>query len=456
MTEISTRKRIWGWFFFDWASQPYHTLLVTFIFGPFFASVATEVYLGQGMADEAARASAQTLWAWGMAVAGLIIAFGAPFMGAFADTTGRRIPWIFAFSIMYVVGAGALWTMDPAGSNLFMMLMYFALGFVGAEYALIFINSQLPDLGPEEEVGKLSGSGFAFGYAGGLISLIVMLALLAEQPNGKTLIGLDPGLGMLDAATREGTRAVGPFTAIWFAVFMIPYFMWVRDRNVTGQKASFSKALSKLGGTLRAVVKRQSTISYLIASMFYRDGLNGLYAFGGTYAVLVLQWDIVKVGVFGIIALISSAIFCWFGGRADKALGPKPVIRAAIWLLIGICILIVGMSRESIFGVALPEGSGLPDTIFMVCGALIGGMGGILQASSRSLMVRHTDPANATEAFGLYGLSGRATSFLAPILIGVATAVTGSARLGVSPVIALFAIGLILMIRVNADGERSA
>ncbi|MGV6849333.1 MAG: MFS transporter [Marinibacterium sp.] len=451
-TAQASRRQVWGWYFFDWASQPYHTLLVTFIFGPFFAGVATQFYQAGGLDAEAAGARAQSLWAWGMGLAGLIIAFGAPFMGAFADTTGRRIPWIAAFSVLYVAGSGLLWFTDPAGSNLIWMLLAFAIGFVGAEYALIFVNSQLPDLAAPDEVGELSGNGFAFGYAGGLLSLAIMLALFAEQGDGRTLAGLAPAFGLLDAEAREGTRAVGPFTALWFAVFMIPYFLWMRDGRPTGERASFGAALASLGRAIRNAIARKSLLSYLCASMFYRDGLNGLYAFGGTYAVLVLGWSVVQVGVFGIIALIASAAFCWAGGKADRRFGPKPVIVVSIFVLIGICTLIVGMSRDQIFGVPLAEGSALPDRVFLFCGALIGGMGGILQSTSRSLMVRHTEPESATEAFGLYGLSGRATSFIAPLLIGIATTMTESPRLGVSPVIGLFVIGLLLLLWVKPRG----
>lgn len=120
-----------------------------------------------------------------------------------------------------------------------------------------------------------------------------------------------------------------------------------------------------------------------------------------------------------------------------------------------VCFVVINMSRDAIFGIPLPEGSSLPDTIFMACGMLIGGMGGVLQSASRSLMVRHTDPAAPTESFGLYGLSGRATSFIAPILIGITTTMTGSARLGVSPVILLFAIGLVLLIWVKPQGDQT-
>ncbi|MBC7133897.1 MAG: MFS transporter [Roseovarius sp.] len=453
MAEISQRKRIWGWYFFDWASQPYHTLLVTFIFGPYFASVASDYFLGTGLGPEAAAARAQTMWSQALTISGLIIGFGAPVMGAFADRTGRRRPWIAVFSVMYVVGAAAIWWMLPDGSNLWWGLMAFAFGFIGAEYALIFINAQLPSLGTEEEVGAISGSGFAFGYAGGVTSLFLMLLLFVEQPSGKTLIGLDPLFG-LDAGAREGTRLVGPFTALWYAVFMIPYFLWVRESGPATRGARVPEALGSLWRTVKGLRHRLSLSAYLGSSMFYRDALNGLYGFGGTYAVLVLKWSIVSVGIFGIIGAISAALFSWAGGRLDARFGPKPVITAAIWGLIAVCITVVSMDRTQIFGLPLAEGSRLPDVIFFGCGVLIGGLGGTLQAASRTLMVRHTDPDHPTENFGLYGLSGRATSFLAPALIGVVTALSGSARIGISPVIVLFVIGLFLLGYVKAEGDR--
>lgn len=451
---ISLRKRIWGWWFFDWASQPYHTLLVTFVFGPFFAATATEYFLASGLSGEAARAQAQSSWSLCLTIAGLIIGLSAPFLGALADIAGRKLPWIIGFSVAYVAGSAGLWFMDPAGSNLWWMLISFGVGFIGAEFALIFVNAQLPSLGTKEEVGQVSGSGFAFGYLGGVIALFIMLLLFVEQDSGKTLIGLDPMLG-LDASAREGTRAVGPFVAIWFALFMIPYFAWVRDpRGPRRGSASLGRAVSMVVASVKGLKHRKSLTSYLVSSMLYRDALNGLYGFGGVYAGLVLDWSITQIGIFGIIAAISAALFSWAGGLADKRFGPKPVIVTAILVLSLVCLIVVNMSRTQIFGVALAEGSSLPDQVFFACGVLIGGFGGILQATSRTLMVRHTTPETATEAFGLYGLSGRATAFLAPALIGLMTTLTGSARLGITPVIALFALGLLLLSRVDGEGDQ--
>ena len=452
MTEISARKRLWGWYFFDWASQPYHTLLITFVFGPYFASVAASHFAGQGLGEAAADAQAQALWSWCLAIAGLIIALGAPVMGAMADTAGRRLPWILCFSAMYVAGAAGLWFTQPDGGNMIFALCLFGIGFIGAEYALIFVNSQLPSLGAPDEVGRVSGSGFAFGYVGGLTALALMLVFFQAMDGGKTIAGLDPAFG-LDPATQEDKRVVGPFTALWFMLFMIPYFLWMREPARAGPGRTLRRGLGLLARSLANLPRRRSLAAYLGSSMFYRDALNGLYGFGGTYATLVLDWSIVTVGVFGIISAVAAAGFSWLGGLADRRAGPKPVITVSIWGLVAVCVVVVGMDRGQIFGLPLAPGSSVPDIVFFGCGILIGGLGGTLQAASRSMMVRHTDPQAPTESFGLYGMSGRATAFLAPALVGLVTSLTGSARLGVSPLIVLFVIGLVLLRYVRAEGD---
>ncbi len=452
MAEISRRKRIWGWYFFDWASQPFHTLLLTFVFGPYFAGVAANYFMSAGLTEATADAKAQSIWSLCLTITGLIIGFGAPVMGALADTSGKRLPWIILFSAMYVLGSLALWWTFPDGSNLWWMMVAFGCGFIGAEFALVFTNSQLPSLGNHAEVGEISGSGFAFGYVGGILSLTIMLLFFMELPTGKTLIGLDPAFG-LNAAMNEGTRIVGPLTAVWFLLFSIPYFMWTGNVKTAPQGKGLGDALGLLAKTVKGLRHRLSLTTYLGSSMFYRDALNGLYGFGGTYAKLVLNWELVSIGVFGIVAAISAAAFSWVGGRFDKRFGPRPVIIVSIWVLVVVCITIVGMDRQQFFGIELARDSNLPDAIFFGCGVLIGGMGGILQAASRSLMVRHTDPRTPTECFGLYGLSGRATAFIAPALIGTVTALTGSARIGVAPLIGLFLLGLFLLRWVNAEGD---
>ncbi len=454
MAKISARKRIWGWYFFDWASQPYNTLLLTFIFGPYFAQTATAALVEGGMAVDAAKAQAQAYWGYGLTVTGICIAVLAPILGAIADSSGRRMPWIWLFSLLYFVGSAALWWTAPQDFSILWALFFFGIGLIGMEFATIFTNSYLPELDPDPaERGRLSGSGWAFGYVGGVLALVVMIALFQAGDSGRTMAGLSPLFG-LDPATGADTRIVGPLTAVWFAVFMIPFFLFIRDDpTFVGRKYRLGAGMKDLARTLRNLPNHPSLLAYLGSSMFYRDALNGMYTFGGIYALGVLNWSIIDIGIFGILAAISGAVFCWVGGRVDRRIGPMPVIVFCCVTLILTAILIISLTPTSVMGVDVGQGSALPDIAFYVAGALIGAAGGALQASSRNMLTRQGNPERMTEAFGLYALSGKATSFLAPALIAVTTDLTGSQRLGISPVVGLFIVGLILLAWVKRDGD---
>lgn len=442
METKNNRKSIWGWYFYDWAAQPYNTLLITFIFAPYFSSaVASNSVDGQ------------TMWATMIALAGFFLAFTSPIFGAIADSAGPRKPWIFLFSIMYIIGAAYLWNATPNMASVTMVLLMFAIGMIGMELSQTFVNSMLPSLASRAEIGRISGSGWAFGYVGGVVSLFIMLLFFAENDSGLTFIGIAPIFG-LDGAAREGTRFVGILTAVWFFIFMIPFFLWVKDEPRREDiYSAVSKGLSELFTTLGNLSQKRSLAAYLLSSMFYRDALIGLYSFGGIYASGVLDWSIVQIGIFGIVAAITGAIFCFIGGFVDQAIGPKKVIVISVSVLILVSILIIGLSREAIFGIPISYQSSLPDNLFIFAGACIGAAGGVLQASSRTFLVDQADPARMTEAFGLYALTGKATAFLAPMLIAVFTSLSGSQRFGVSPVIGLFVIGLILLFWVRSSDE---
>ncbi len=441
---IEHRKRIWGWWMFDWANQPYNILLLTFIFAPYFTStVAPDPVSGQAM------------WGWMLAIAGLITAFFAPILGAIADNSGRKRVWIVFWSALYMAGASSLWFAMPDAEPtlIVLILLAFAVGMVGLEYGIVFTNSVLPSLGKRAEWGRISGTGWAIGYIGGLVSLFIMLALFAENDDGVTLIGIAPIFG-LDPEIREGTRAVGPFTALWYLVFVMPFFLWVKEPP-TPQKDpdALRRGLRELKTTLLALPQTKSLFAYLGSSMIYRDALNGIYAFGGIYASGVLGWSLIQIGVFGIIAAAVGAVGCLIGGRLDSRFGPKPVIISCICVLLIVCTIIVSTDRTMVLFMPIDADSGLPDIVFYLCGALIGAGGGAMQAASRTMLVRQANPERMTEGFGLYALSGKVLSFMAPGLIALATMITDSQRLGVTPLILLFAIGLILLLWVKPEGE---
>ena len=452
--QTTAKRRIFGWMMFDAASQPFYTLCLTFVFGPYFTGVLADAYLAAGQAEGAADAQAQTVWSWTQSLIGLSIALSAPILGAMADRSSNRMTWVTAFSVLYVIGTFGLWYMVPDASNTTFVLLAFAIAMIGAEFTTIFTNSMLPGLAPMEDTGRISGTGYAMGYLGGFVALIIMLVLFTDNSDGTTLFGGSPALG-LDGMEREGTRAVGPFTALWYIVFMVPFFIFVREPKQAPQKISVGIAIQDVVTLLKSIPGRKSLAFWLLGSMLYRDALAALYAFGGVYARLVLDWETTQIGIFGIAGLVVAIVACWIGGRLDGRYGPKPVIVGSVLILVSVVIVLCGMSRTHFFGVELAEGSTLPDTMFYIMGAVIGGAGGVVQAASRTMMVRHADPEKPSEAFGLYALSGKATAFLAPALIGFATWMTGSAQLGIFPVAILFLLGLFLLRWVNPNGDQT-
>src|SRR3954463_2955929 len=217
--EYPRRAAVISWIFFDWAAQPYFTLITTFVFAPYFASfVACD------------PAQGQALGGFATAAAGLVIALVSPVLGAIADASGRRKPWIAAFGALLVIGSGLMWFGKPGDSSVILpLLLAYGVATIGVEFATVFNNAMMPTLVPPDKIGRLSGTGWATGYIGGILSLILVLGFLAASPEtGRTLFGLTPLFG-LDPVTHEGDRITGPLTGIWFIIFVLPMFLLTPD-----------------------------------------------------------------------------------------------------------------------------------------------------------------------------------------------------------------------------------
>ena len=441
-------KGLWGWMSFDWASQPFHTVIVLFVFGPYFASqVAEDVVSGQA------------IWGYAIATGSVLMALSAPVLGAVADAQGPRKPWILAFSLVYVIGAAGLWYAEPGMADPLPILVLLAVALIGAEITLVFVNSLLPEVGPREELGRISGSGWAFGYWGGLVALAIVLGLMTPAPGSdKTILGMAPVFG-LDPALGEGARASGPFSVLWYVVFMVPFFLWSPDagRRPSGTAGAVAEGLRGLKATLAGLPSRPSLLAYLLSSMFYRDAILGIGTFGGIYATGVLGWGMFELGLFGLVILIAGALGAWAGGLQDRRRGPKPVIVFNIVLLTAAAAAIMTIAPNEVLFIAVGTAeapSALPAVAFYFCGAVIGATSGSLQAASRTMLVHQADRERMAEAFGLFALTGKATSFLAPFFVALATDLSGSQRLGVVPILVLLAIGLVLMAWVRPEGDR--
>ena len=450
------RRAVVSWLFFDWAAQPFFTLIATFIFAPYFAARLA-----------ADPAQGQALWGYATGFAGLCIALLSPLLGGIADRTGPRKPWIAICGAGLVLGCAGLWFAAPGVPYAIpVALACFVLAMIGAEFATTFNNAMMTRLVPPERLGRLSGTGWAVGYLGGLISLALTLALLAASPEtGRTLAGLVPLFG-LDPATHEGDRFSGPLAAAWFLVFVLPMFLLTPDAPPTGVplRAAAAGGVARLKKTIAELPQRPGLGRFLLANMVYQDGLVALFAFGGIYGAGVFGWTTIELGVFGILLTVTGTLGAWLGGRIDDAIGGKAVILGAIACLILACLGILSLGREQVlfFIETAPPmpGDGLygstAEKVYLGFGLLIGLVAGPLQASSRSLMARIAPPERLGEFFGLFALSGKITSFVGPTLVAVATTIFASQRAGLAVLIGLFLIGAILLAGVKVQREPRA
>lgn len=433
---------------FDWAVQPFYTLILTFLFAPYFANVV----VGNG-------AEGQSMWGYGAAIAGVFIAIGSPFLGAFADGRGHRKPWIALFSVILAAAMATLWIATPAAptSTIFLVLLAFVCATVCAEYTAVFTNAFMPSLAPQSELGRLSGAGWACGYFGGLASLFLVAGLIVPvDGTGKTLLGLSPLLP-LDVASREGDRIVGPLSAVWYLVFMIPFFLFVPDVK---QKREHDgrHPLAELWDTLSHLPSNRDMLLFLVARMIYTDGLTAIFTFGGIYGASVFGWGPLELGLFGIVLTLFGAFGALLGGVIDDRVSAKFVIVSALVILVIGALGILSVDQNHVFFVVDvdPKAAGsspfssVGERVFLAFAIVVGIVSAPVQSSSRSLLARLAPPDKITQYFGLFAFSGKVTAFMAPLLVALVTTVTQSQRLGMSAILLFLVIGIVLMMQVRS------
>ena len=431
------RRGIWGWMFFDWAAQPFFTVVTTFIFGPYFVS---------RMASD--PAAGQAAWGYGIAAAGFVIAILSPVLGSIADQTGPRKPWIAFFAAIKIASLCALWFAAP-GSSLFWVVVAFSLASIAAEFSVVFNDSMMPRLVSKADIGRVSNVAWGLGYLGGMIVLIFVVAFMAGSPEtGKTIIGVDPIFG-LDPARGEDARATGPLAAMWYLVFILPMFFFTPDgRRGMPMAAAVRRGLSELASTIGEVRHRSGILRFLVARMIYQDGVAALLALGGVFAAAMFGWSITEIGIFGIILNVVAIFGCLVAGSLDTRLGSKVVVVISLILLVVATLGIISTGPGyTFFGALQLPGAdtgglfGTPaEKAYILFGLMIGIAFGPVQASSRSYLARSVTAAEAGRYFGIYALAGRATSFVAPFMVATVTALTQSQRLGMATIL-LFLVG---------------
>lgn len=447
--EAASLPALAGWVLFDWAAQPFYTLVVTFLFAPYFANV----FVGDPV-------SGQAYWGYAAATGGLLVAVLSPFLGAVADASGRRKSWIAAFSILLVAGMSLLWLAEPGASERLLPVIFaFVVAMVATECATVFTNSMMPSLVPQSRLGRLSGIGWTAGYLGGLVSLILMASFIITNPEtDRTLLGFEP-LVTLDQVAREGDRLVGPFSALWYLIFVLPLFLFTPDVPATniGAREAVRRGLEQLKNTVLELKNYRDILIFLGARMLYADGLAAIFAFGGIYGASVFGWSVFALGLFGIFLTIAGAIGAFAGGFLDDRIGSKPLILLSLIGLLAAAAGILSVDKTHIFYVVeVPASvatsspfSSLGERVYLGFAILIGLVAGPLQASSRTLLARLAPQDKITEFFGLFAFSGKVTSFMAPLLVGLVTAATESQRLGIAMVAIFLIAGGALMFAVR-------
>jgi UMF1 family MFS transporter len=444
----------YSWALFDWANQPFFTIVTTFIFAPYFANVM----VGDPIQGQAA-------WAFTQSASGILIALMSPFLGAMADAGGPRKPYILTFQALLVFGCISLWWAYPGRPDLIVPISAaVVIATVGAEMSIVFNNAQLPNIVRSERMGWLSGFGWGLGYCGGLVALFAVL--LVSRPE---LFGLperiDEPLFGLDAKTHELERLMGPASALWLVVFVIPMFLFTPDaakRNIPLLQAA-RQGGSSLLHTVRRLGRFRNALRYLIAFMLYNDGLAAIIAFGGVYAAATFGWSTVTLGIFGIILTVFAIPGAFLGGRLDDKLGSKRVVQMAIVGVIVAAVGIVGVSADRVlFFIPAAELSpardlfgSLQERVFMGFALLLGICMGPMQAASRTMIGRLAPEGMTGEFFGLFALSGRATAWMAPLAIGIITEATSSNRLGVACVLFFLVLGFILLWTVREERAKA-
>jgi len=396
------------------------TVVITFVFAAYFA---------KGIVGDQVEGTA--LWSWGLAASAILVAISAPVIGAIADAGGPRKPWILGFSTLTVVAAALLWFAVPDPSWTYYALFMVVLVNLGFELGMVFYNAMLPDLASGKRIGRISGWAWSAGYFGGLACLVLLLfGLILAEP---------PPFGLSDKDAQD-VRAAMPLLSLWYIVFGWPMFVFTVDRPATGlnKRQAVRQGLRRLKTTLANIRQHRTIVRFLIARLFYIDGLNTLFGLGGVYAATAFNMSEAEVIKFAIALNVTAGLGAFSFAWIDDLLGAKFTINFSIAALavLGAAILLVN-----------------DVTWFWILGMAIGIFIGPTQSASRSMMARLAPPDLTGEMFGLFALSGRITAFVGPLLVGAIALIADSQRIGMSVIVILFVIGLLLMLPLKEPGR---
>jgi UMF1 family MFS transporter len=415
------KKALFGWTMYDFANSAFTTLIVTFIYATYFTkAIAPDPIIGT------------TLWSRAIAVSSLAVALLSPFLGAMADRSGHRKRYLLISTGVAIFCAIMLYR--PLPGQVMAALVWFILGNIAFELGNVFYNAFLPDLAPPEKIGSISGLGWGVGYIGGLAAML--LAMISMVNPETPWFGLSRELG-------QNIRATNLLVAGWFTLFSLPIFLLVKEKQ-SGPTSPFSVAgvSTQLVTTFREIKKYRQVFRFLLARLFYNDGLITIFAFGGIYAAGTFNFSFQEIMIFGIVLNLMAGLGAFaFGFCDDRLGGRKTVLISLAGLIVASTMALTATSKPWLWA----------------AGILIGIFAGPNQSASRSLLARMIPREKANEFFGFFAFSGKFTAFLGPLALGILTDLFQSQRVGMSVVLVLFILGGLLLLPVDErEGIRAA
>jgi len=437
--KVIPRKQVVSWALWDWATQPFNTVILTFVFTALY--LTSDAFISPELAalpeDDTARILAidalSGQFGFALFIAGLLIAVLAPVMGQRSDASGRRKLWLLVNTAIVVVCMALLFFVQAAPAFFVLGAALVAMGSVFQEIANVSYNAMLVQVSTKKTVGKVSGLGWGLGYIGGIVALVIVVVLTQLE-----WFGMSTDNGMV-------YRVIALGCAVWTIVFVIPIVLNVPEIQGTGsrEKVNFFRSYVLLAKDVkRLFVESRDTFWFLVASAVYRDGLAGVFAFGAIIATGTFAFTSNEVLIFGVAANLVAGVSTIISGRFDDRFGPRAVI---LFSLVG---LVVAGTATFLFH----DGG---KSLFWVFGLLLCAFVGPAQSASRSLLARVTPAGREGEIFGLYATTGRAASFLSPGLWALLIALFGFQYWGILGIVIVLAVGLVLMLFVKVAPKAS-